>query len=416
MKKTGTLEAPQGQADSFETVEAFHALLKQVARSAIFAVIEAEVQVLCGPKHEVGSQSACYRAGSTPSSIYINTAREDALRPRVRRITPTGSEEVTLKSWQHARNSEAWGASVMRAILCGVSTRKVALLRESELKGESHSNISRLWQRKAAELVEEMQQSDLADFEMLVLMVDAVVLSKGLVATVALGIDTHGNKRILGFRVGSSENETVCTDLLSSLNFRGLKVSQTRYLLAVLDGSKALKKAVTRTFPNVLIQRCLVHKERNLYGYLPRKHWKEMSTLFSKLRKAQGGEAAKETADAITYFLANKNAQARESFEEAGDELITLFRLGVSNTLHVSLLSTNCIENSFKNLRRHIGRVCRWREETEQADQWLASGLMLAQKGFHKIKGHALTGELITALEKKLRDDMGTQTPKSCAA
>ncbi|MFW6278017.1 MAG: hypothetical protein ACOC1T_01260 [Halorhodospira sp.] len=106
----------------------------------------------------------------------------------------------------------------------------------------------------------------------------------------------------------------------------------------------------------------------------------------------------------IRAFLADKNAQARESFEEAGEDLLGLFHLEVPNTLHGSLLSTNCIENVFKNLRRHLGRVCRWREDTAQADRWMASGLKLAQSGFRCIVGckdlHLLQKALQSPQEK----------------
>ena len=118
-----------------------------------------------------------------------------------------------------------------------------------------------------------------------------------------------------------------------------------------------------------------------------------------------GGKQAKEAAEAIEAFLLNKNAQAKGSWAEAGEELLTLPRFGVSNQLHRSLPSTNCIENIFKNLRRHIGKVCRWRESTDQADRWLASGLILASKGFRRIVGNTHLPELIHALEVKLAND-----------
>ena len=103
-------------------------------------------------------------------------------------------------------------------------------------------------------------------------------------------------------------------------------------------------------------------------------------------------------AAAIRTFLKDKNAQARASFEEAGDDLLRLFHLEVPNSLHRSLLSTNSIENVFKNLRRHLGRVCRWRENTGQADRWMASGLELAQRGFRRISGYEDISELAVAL------------------
>jgi putative transposase len=383
-----------------ETAAAFTDFIRQQARLALMQVIEREVAELCGPRYHPANEAACYRAGSVSGTVFASGRREAARRPRVRRRTPGGSEEVLLKSWQMAGDREAWEAAMCRAILGGVSLRGVTNLGDEELRGLSKTSLSRLWQKKAAALVEEVQQGSLADFDLLVLMVDAVVLCRGLVATVALGIDAQGNKRVLGFQVGSSESAEVCSDLLKRLRKRGLRVPQGRRLLAVLDGSKALEKAVCQHFPDTIIQRCLVHKERNLRGYLPKKHWKTLAALFARLRKCQGAEAAQEAVAELRDFLADKNLQARQSLDEAGAQLHALFELNVPNTLNRSLLSTNAIENVFKNLRRHIGRVCRWREDTSQADLWLASGLTLAAKGFRKISGHSELEALAEALQK----------------
>ena len=386
------------QRDSGVAGEQLRKWLRHQTRAALLEIVEEEVRLLCGPKHTRDKEGACYRAGSAPSSVYVDGRREKLKRPRVRRATGHGSEEQALKSWRAAQDPEEWEKAMMRAILCGVSCRGMGKLRESEVLGESKSSISRMWQRKAACLVEEMQQADLSEVDLLVLMLDAVVLCKDLVATVALAVDTTGRKHILGFRVGSSENREVCRDLLSNLKRRGLKVAEERRLLAVLDGSQALEKALLEAYPTTLIQRCLVHKERNIRGYLSKRHWKELAVLFRRLRHSQGEEAALEAARALEAFLADKNAQAHASLAETGEGLLTIFRLGVPNSLHVSLLSTNAIENAFKNLRRHIGRVARWREETDQADIWLASGLTLAQQTFRRIKGYAEIPALIEAL------------------
>jgi putative transposase len=227
-----------------------------------------------------------------------------------------------------------------------------------------------------------------------------------------LGINAEGEKRILGLRVGSSENKEVCRDLLSNLVRRGLKAPEGRYLFAVLDGSEALKRALFEVYPDTLIQRCLVHKERNLKGYLSNRHWAELARLFKGLRECRGSEQAKEAAEAIEAFLEDKNAQAKASWLEGGDEVIALPRLDVPNDLHRPLLSTNCIENVFKNLRRHIDKVCRWRESTDQADRWLASGLILASKGFRRIVGHKHLPELVRALERKYRSGRGDENQR----
>lgn len=395
-----TIKGILEQEDSQQAAAAFRKELRERLRASLYEIVEEEVRLLCGARYHPASVSGHYRSGSALSSVYFQGERESLKRPRVRRETEDGSEEVALKSWQLARDPTQWEEAMVRAVLCGVSCRGVSQLRESDLRGESKSSLSRLWQNKAARLVEELQNSDLSELDLLVLMLDAVVLCKDLVATVALGIDTEGKKHILGFRVGYSENTEVCSDLLGSLQGRGLKAPHGRRLLAVLDGSRALNKAVQQHFPGTLVQRCLVHKERNIRAYLSARHWHELARLFKKLRPAQGSAQAEEAAAAIASFLKNKNAQARESFEEAGDELLTLLRLEAPNTLNISLLSTNCIENAFKNLRRHIGRVARWRHETRQADLWLASGLMLAQRTFRKIRGVHDIPKLIAALER----------------
>jgi transposase-like protein len=399
--KIDTSDEGQEQELFLDSAEALRGHIRNQVHQALQQVFEEEIRELCGAHYHPASNEH-YRAGSAPSYVMVEGHRESMSRPRVRRrLSESSSKEVDLRSWKLAQDTDEWEAAMMRAILCGVSTRKVPALRASEVSGESRSSLSRLWQRKSIELVEQMQQSDLSGMDLVIMMLDGVVLSDGLVATVALGIDSEGSKRVLGFRVGSSESAQVCKDLLSNLSRRGLSVDTDRRLLAVLDGSDALRKALLEIYPETLIQRCLVHKERNLKGYLSKRHWGELSRLFSRLRKAEGADQGKEALQAIELFLADKNKGARASLEEAGEELLALHRLNVPSSLNRSLLSTNCIENLFKNLRRHLGRVCRWRESTDQADRFLASGLILASEGFHKIAGHRDLPLLVKALQKQ---------------
>jgi putative transposase len=396
-----TLEEIMEQTDSTEAGRALQRWMRETARKAFLNLVEEEVSALCGPKHNPKEKNSFRRAGSSQSSIYIEGKKESAKRPRVRKKRDAGSDEVGLKTWKAAQDPKEWEEAMKRAILCGVSCRDMETLTVEKVRGMSKSCVSRLWQRKAAGIVEEMQQKDLSKIDVVALMLDGVVLCRGLVATVALGIDTKGIKHILGFRVGSSENQEVCRDLLSNLQRRGMKARKDRQLLAVLDGSAALRKALLELFPNTILQRCLVHKERNIRGYLPRKDWKELAELFKRLRRSQGEDQAKEAKIMIQAFLADKNAQARDSLEEAGEELIAFFELEVPNTLNITFLSTNIIENTFRNLRRHIGRVARWRKETRQADLWLASGLTLAEAGFRRVRGFDEFPSLLKALEKK---------------
>jgi transposase-like protein len=229
-------------------------------------------------------------------------------------------------------------------------------------------------------------------------MIDGIRLSKEQLAVVAVGITPEGYKHVLDFDLGSTENAEVCRALMRRLMKRGFHCD--RRLFAVLDGSDAIKQALGEFFPDVVIQRCLVHKERNIRAKLSKRHWGQLARLFKRLRKVQGQATAEEVVHELKSFLKPINAEALSSLEEAGAELIALQSLDVPNTLHRNLLSTNAIENSFLNTRRKIGRVTRFRAETDQATRWLAFALLEVENGFRRISGHADLPQLIAALEK----------------
>jgi transposase-like protein len=203
---------------------------------------------------------------------------------------------------------------------------------------------------------------------------------------------------VLDFNLGSSENTENCRDLLRRMVKRGFHCP--RRLLAVLDGSAALKSAVQEFFPDVVIQRCVIHKERNIKSKLSKRHWPELSRLFKRLRQVQGKSAAEEVVQELEEFLKPINAEALASLQESGEELIALHSLDVPNTLHKNLLSTNAIENSFRNTRKKLGRVTRFRAETNQATRWLAYALTEVEKGFRRISGHKDLPKLVDALRR----------------
>jgi len=386
------LRACLEQADSKEAGALLRAALRNKMREALMEIFEEEVQGLCGPSHSRNSKSDYYRAGSSPAKVKLGEHEHTIRRPRVRKSLGDASAEKHLASWKAARDPEAWEESLFRAVLCGVSTRSAQRLHESA--------VSRLWARKAKTLIDEMLGRDLSELDILVVMLDGIYLCDGLCSVAAIGIDRSGTKHVLGFRIGSSENAEVCRDLVGDLHSRGLRPIEGKRFLAVLDGSKALKNALLELYPDALTQRCLVHKERNLKGYLSKRHWADLGRLFKRLRRSEGKEDALERLADIEAFLQGKNGEALNSLQEAGEDLIAFFALEVPSTLNRSLLSTNAIENAFLNLRRHIGRVCRWRSNTDQADRWVASGLYLSEKTFHRIPGCNHMDKLEAALAK----------------
>lgn len=387
-----------GQVSSSEAGEIFRNFLRGSVRQMICEVMAAEVDQLCGPKHHP-NDSGYVRAGSSSGRVVIEERREELIRPRVRQQDGRGNEqEVRLATYQAANDPEQLTASIVQALASGVSTREMQNIKP-ESAGVSKSNVSRLWQQVGHKFVDEFRSRDISSQNWVALMLDGIRLSKDQLAIVALGITAEGIKVVLDFDLGSSESLEVSKDLMRRLDKRGFHCE--RRLFAALDGSAALRSAVKEFFPDAVIQRCLVHKERNIKSKLSKKHWGELHRLFKRLREVEGKQAAEEVVKELEVFLRGKNAESLKSLQEAGEDLIALQSLNVPNTLHRNLLSTNAIENSFRNTRNKLGRVTRFRAETDQATRWLSFALLEVEKGFRRISGHKAMPILIAALERK---------------
>ena len=387
-----------GQVSSGDAGQIFRDHLRGFVREMISEVMAAEVNELCGPKHKP-SDSDHYRAGSSSGRVLFEGEQEAVVRPRVRKHSCDGaSEEVVLATYQAARDPSQLQESIVTALMHGVSTRDVGKIKPNS-PGAGKSNVSRLWQSVGHKFVDELRGRDLSGKNWVVVMLDGIRLSKDQLAIAAIGITNDGCKHVLDFELGSSESAEVAGDLMRRLTKRGFHCD--RPLLAVLDGSGALRSAVKEFFPDAVVQRCLVHKERNIKSKLSKMHWGELARLFKRLRSVQGKDAALEVVGELKLFLKGKNTESLKSLQEAGDDLIALQSLNVPNTLHRSLLSTNAIENSFRNTRNKLGRVTRFRVETDQATTWMSFALLEVEKGFRRISGCDDLPELVAALEAK---------------
>jgi putative transposase len=386
-----------GQVSSREAGSVFRDFLRGSVRQMICEVMASEVTELCGPKHRP-NDSSYVRAGSSPGRVLVDGQREEVVRPRIRQEDANGvQQEVNLVTYQAAGDPEQLTASIIQALASGVSTREIKNVKPDS-PGVSKSNVSRHWQQVGHKFVDEFRGRDLSSQNWVAMMLDGIRLSKDQLAVVALGITDEGLKMVLDFELGSSESAEVSKDLMRRLNKRGFACE--RRLFVVLDGSDALRSAVKEFFPDSVVQRCLVHKERNIRSKLSRKHWGELARLFKRLREVQGKDAAEEVVQELEEFLEGKNAESLKSLREAGEDLIALQTLNVPNTLHRNLLSTNAIENSFRNTRNKLGRVTRFRAETDQATRWLAFALLEVGKGFRRISGYQDLPKLMAALEK----------------
>ncbi len=374
MSKLSTLDLIR-QLDSHEAGETFRTFICSEIRKLIVETIADEVTALCGPAYRPSPDSPCRRGGSAVGSVMLDGRREKVRRPRVVRDDAAGRREERLASYEASRNGDHVRERILRALVAGVASRDQAGLHPDF--PASRSEISRLWIVEGRQRLEQFRSRDLSGGSLWALMVDGIHLSEDLTGVVALGISTDGRKTLLDFEIGASENAEVCDLLMSRLIHRGLSFAGPP--LAVLDGSKVLRASVLRHFSDAHVQRCLVHKERNIRGTLSRKWHGRLAGFFNRLRAVQGLDAALEVVAELRAFLAEHSRKALDSLDEAGDDLLTLHRLNCPSTLNTSLLSTNSIENPFRNVRARIGRVKRWRAATDQAERWLACGLVEAE-------------------------------------
>jgi len=407
MDKGSVLQA-LGQVSVEEAGEVFREYLRGAAREMLVGVMTEEVRRLCGEAYHPSEDGERYRAGSAEGYAYVESRREGIVRPRVRqRVGDNRTEEVALESYSAAQDASEAHRLLLEALVAR-STRRVGNVVRNQ-RGSSKSSVSRLWQKVGREKLAHLRgrpldvDSNGKPRDWLALMLDGVALAKDVLAVVAIGITVEGWKVVLDFELGASENVTTASAVITRIVERGFAPRGDRPLLAVLDGSAPLRKAVLKHFPNARIQRCLVHKERNLKKYLARRDWPELEGYFSRLRKVEGGQAALEVLLELDRFLERKNKAARESLHEAGLDLIRVHLLDTPATLHVSFLSTNMIENTFRNFRYESGRVNRWRTETDQAMRWLATGLLTAEEGYHRLSHYRDLSVLVDHLA--MRED-----------
>ncbi|HMB08659.1 MAG TPA: transposase [Isosphaeraceae bacterium] len=213
----------------------------------------------------------------------------------------------------------------------------------------------------------------------------------------ALGITEDGTKRILGLRQGATENAAVCIALLEDLQERGLDTSQPTLL--VLDGAKALHAAAQRVWgQNVVIQRCQIHKKRNVKAHVPEKHHAELDRRLSEAYHETAYETAKTSLEATARWLERLNPDAASSLREGLEETLTVVRLGLAGALRRTLATTNPIESALSVTRRVTGRVTRWRDG-DMRQRWCVAGLLRAESKFRRIKGHHAMPLLLKALE-----------------
>lgn len=382
-----------------EAREAIRGMLGERMRGAALAMtydlFRQEVDALCGKPHRRKGADLFHRGGSEEGSVYLAGQRVRVRRPRVR----DGHGEAGLESYAALQEYDVLCQEVARLLVRGISTRHYegAIQTLEGGLGLKRSSVSRAFQEATRKDLDEVNGRDLGKDAWIACFFDGLEV-EGVHVIVGLGITEDGRKILLGLREGSGENAEVVKDLLVSLRDRGFAPGER--MLVVLDGAKALRKAVVECFgPKVLIQRCQVHKIRNILSYLPESYHAEAAR---RLRAAWGlrtYEEAKRALAKVREWLSGISEGAARSLDEGLEDTLTVLRLGLPEGLQRHFASTNLIESVLASARLRMSRVTRWRG-SGQVMRWVASGLRFHEGSFRRLFGHRQMPLLIAAVEK----------------
>jgi putative transposase len=371
--------------------------------AALQTMMEQDATHLCGVRYVHKDGCTGHRWGRAEGKIGFHGGNVSVERPRVR---ARGGQEMALPSWETAQAEDWLGRWALNLMLINVSTRRfgrAVRLPEGDIPasngaGVSKSAVSRRFVALSAVRMNEWMAADLSKLDLIVIQIDGIQIETDLVLLAAVGIDGDGVKHPLGVLEGASENAAVAQALLDNLIERGLDPKVCR--LFIIDGSKALRKAIRKTFgKHTPVQRCQIHKGRNILERLP-KHLH--ASVRQTLRQAwELDDAAK--AEKLIRNLARRLEQiapgVSASILEGIDELLTVIRLGLPIELRRSLACTNIIENMMGSIRRVCRNVKRWRDAS-MALRWTGAAMLEAAKGFRRLKAHRQLPALRSALAK----------------
>lgn len=362
-------------------------------------MLEEDRTALCGPRYAHQPDRTATRAGTVPSEVVLGGRKVAMPRPRVR----AAGHEVPLPTFRTMADVDPLNRRVVEQMLVGVATRQYARSLEPVpaaviSRGTSKSAVSRRFVARTTAQLERWQSQPLDGLDLVGLILDGVHVGEHCLI-VALGIAADGGKHALGLWDGSTENAAVCQSLLSNLQSRGMRTD--RSLLVILDGSKALRKAVRETFGDVaLVQRCQVHKLRNVLDHLPERQRPWVKAILHRAYRHTDGVAAKRLLQDLVRRLDADYPSAAESVREGLDETLTILALGLSESLRRSLATTNAAESLISRTRHVKRNVKRWRGG-RMVLRWVAAGVLEAVKGFRRLKGHKDMPRLVAALRAR---------------
>jgi putative transposase len=358
-------------------------LLRQAGLELMNLVMDEEVRHLAGERHQQHEKRRAHRWGKEDGYCVVDGQKVPIQKTRLR---TKDKREQRLGSYELFQRSGPMQAGVWDKMMRGLSTRNYgAVVKDfQDAYGIEKSAVSESFIEASREKVKQLMERPLGELRLCAVLIDGTPF-KDRQMIAALGIGCDGTKTVLGIREGATENAAVVSALLSELVERGLDFSTPR--LYILDGGRALHAAVRRHAGDAgFIQRCQVHKKRNVVDHLPDEYKadvrKKMQNAYAMAEYAE----AKRALDQLHRELMELNPSAARSLEEGMDETLTVHKLRVPEQLRRTLASTNVIESAFSIVETVCRNVKRWRAG-DQIERWVGSGLLVAERQFRKVIG-----------------------------
>lgn len=375
------------------------ALVHQLGMQAVAAMLEAERTRLCGERYKHDASRRATRAGSTRGELALGGRRVTLRRPRV---ADRDGHEVPLDTWEELAGNDPLDVRALEQMAIGVATRKYARSLETlpddvESRGTSKSAVSRRFVALTSEKLAEWMARPLGNLDLCAVFIDGIHFREHVILC-ALGVDITGAKHVLGLWEGATENEIACTAMLEDLSSRGLPSARSR--LFIIDGSKGLRAAIRSVFgKRALVQRCQIHKARNVLGHLPDDMHAKVRAAMREAYKCSKIDSAKTLLNNLARALQKKHPSAAASLREGLDETLTVTGLGLPPSLTRSFSTTNPIENMNGRIRATSRRVRRWDGGT-MILRWVLVGILEAARGFRRLKGHKDMSLFVDRLEQ----------------
>jgi putative transposase len=359
-------------------------LMREAGLLLMMGVMEEEVRHVVGERSVPNGARQANRWGKEQGYCVVDGQKVPIQRTRVR---DKDNREVKLGSYELFQRSGPLEAAVWDKMMRGLSTRNYGPVVKdfASAYGVEKSTVSENFIEASREKLKELMERRLEKLNLCAVLIDGTPF-KDRQMIAALGIGCDGMKTVLGLREGATENTAVVSELLSDLVERGLDFSTPR--LYILDGGKALHAAVKRhAGESAFIQRCQVHKKRNVIDHLPQDHKADVKRKLQNAYAMTEYSDAKRALDRLHRELMDINPSAARSLEEGMEETLTVHRLRVPEQLRRTLSSTNVIESAFSIVETVCRNVKRWRDG-DHIERWIASGLLVAERQFRKVIGH----------------------------